>query len=161
VAEFNQLACPLVMVSRHPRPNKNKGASRKEQHMTDEPITHEAKHKFPATVKYNRIALEATVVSKPDHQATIIRRNVRQEVTVRANLHNGNSSDTYTLRFVDPRFLALAGRLQPGNRIRAHNGKFKTRYGRDSLESEFQVKAFDVISGELRPAMRPPTRRKG
>jgi hypothetical protein len=146
---------PPVVVSRHPRPNKNKGALRKEQHMTDEPIRHEAKHKFPATVKYNRIALEATVVSKPDHQATIIRRNVRQEVTVRANLHNGNSSDRYTLRFIDERYLLLAQRLQPGCLIKIANGKFKRRHGRDRLESEFEVKAFVVISGDLKPALRP------
>ena len=146
---------PPVVVSRHPRPNKNKGASRKEQHMTDEPIRHEAKHKFPATVKYNRIPMEATVVSKPDHQASIIRGEARQEVTVRANLHNGNSSDRYTLRFIDERYLPLAQRLQAGCLIKIPNGKFRKRHGRNRLESEFEVKAFDVISGELRPALRP------
>lgn len=136
---------PPVVVSRHPRPNKNKGAERKEQHMTDEPTTHEAKHKFPTKVKYNRIPMEAMVVSKPDHQASIIRGKVRPEVTVRANLYNGNSSDTYTLRFIDERFLSLAARLLPGCRINIENGKFRKRHGRDSLESEFEVKRFTVI----------------
>jgi len=137
------------------KPPRLKG--QKEQHMPDEPIEHEAKIKFPETVKYNRIALEATVVSKPNHEATIIKGNARIEVTVRANLHNGDSSHTYTLRFVDARFLMLAKQLQPGCRIRIHNGKFKKRHGRDPLECEFEVKAFDVVRGELRSAL-PPRR---
>lgn len=146
---------PPVVLSRHPRPNKNKGASRKEQHMTDEPIRHEAKDKFPATVKYNRIPMEAMVVSKPDNQASMIRGEVRQEVTVRANLHNGNSSDKYTLQFIDERYLPLAQCLKAGCLIKILNVKFKRRHGRNCLESEFEVKAFVVISGELKPALRP------
>lgn len=99
--------------------------------------------------------MEAMVVSKPDHQASIIRGKVRQEVTVRANLHNGNSSDRYTLRFIDERYLPLAQRLQAGCLIKIPNGKFRKRHGRNRLESEFEVKAFDVISGDLKPALRP------
>lgn len=124
------------------------------------PKKHEAKHKFPEKVKYNRIALEATVVSMPDHQATVIRGKVRPEVTVRANLYNGNSSDTYTLRFIDEHFLPFAERLQPGCRIHIENGKFRKRHGRDSLESEFEVKRFTLIRGELKP-LRSRVRKSG
>jgi len=121
------------------------------------PKKHKPKHRFPEKVKYNRIALEATVVSMPDHQATVIRGKARPEVTVRANLYNCNSSDTYTLRFIDERFLSLAARLQPGCRIHIENGKFRKRHGRDSLESEFEVKRFTVIRGEPKPES-PPRR---
>jgi hypothetical protein len=121
------------------------------------PKKHEARDEFPERVKFNRIALEATVVSEPDHQATVIRGKVRPEVTVRANLYNGNSSDTYTLRFIDERFLPLAARLQPGCRIHIENGKFRKRHGRNPLESEFEVKRFTVIRGELKPEI-PPRR---
>lgn len=121
------------------------------------PKKHVAKLEFPEKVRYNRIELEATVVSMPDHQATVIRGKVRPEVTVRANLYNGNSSDTYTLRFIDERFLPLAARLQPGCRINIENGKFRKRHGRNPLESEFEVKRFSVTRGELKPEI-PPRR---
>ena len=123
----------------------------------DEPQKPVAKDLFPEKVKYNRVELIATVVSMPDHQATVIRGKARPEVTVRANLYNGNSSDTYTLRFIDKRFLSLAGRLQPGCQINIENGKFRKRHGRDSLESEFEVKRFTVIRGELKSEA-PPRR---
>ena len=116
----------------------------------NKPKKHEAKDFFSEKVKYNRIKMVATVISKPDHQATIIRGEVRSEVTVRANLYNGNSSFTYTLRFIDKRFLPLAARLQPGCRINIENGKFRKRHGRNSLESEFEVKRFTVLAGELK-----------
>lgn len=127
------------------------------------PKKHKPKHRFSEKVKYNRIALEATIVSMPDHQATVIRGKARPEVTVRANLYNCNASDTYTLRFIDERFLLLAARLQPGCRIHIENGKFRKRHGRDSLESEFEVKRFTVIRGELKsetPARRMNRRRR-
>jgi hypothetical protein len=88
------------------------------------------------------IALDALVTSKPRHECSIFHDEIRQEVVVTGVLYNGNSADSYIIRFIHKNCLEQAKKLIPGTRIRIEKGRFNHRTGR--LGAEFQVKYFSL-----------------
>jgi hypothetical protein len=101
------------------------------------------------------VSLDAVVTSKPRHECSIFHDEIREEVVVTGILYNGNSADTYIIRFVHKNCLEQTKKLVPGTRIRIEKGRFNYRKGR--LGAEFQVKYFsladDSMSGSEQPTM--------
>jgi len=99
------------------------------------------------------IALDALVTSKPRHECSIFHDEIREEVVVTGILYNGNSADTYIIRFVHKNCLEQAKKLVPGTRIRIEKGRFDYRKGR--LGAEFQVKYFSLADDSIRASEQP------
>jgi len=88
------------------------------------------------------IALDALVTSKPRHECSIFGNEIREEVVISGILYNGNSADTYVIRFVHKNCVQQARKLAPGTLIRVEKGRYEYRGGRDG--AEFQVKYFSL-----------------
>ena len=99
------------------------------------------------------ISLDALVTSKPRHECSLFHDEIREEVVVTGILYNGNSADTYIIRFVHKNCLEQAKTLVPGTRIRIEKGRYDHRQGR--LGAEFQVKRFSLAVAALSMSEQP------
>jgi hypothetical protein len=99
------------------------------------------------------IALDVLVTSKPRHECSIFHDEIRQEVVVTGVLYNGNSADSYIIRFIHKNCLEQAKKLIPGTRIRIEKGRFNYRKGRQG--AEFQVKYFSLADNSQRIPKQP------
>lgn len=84
--------------------------------------------------------------SKPRDECTIFRNEIRHEVTTTALIYNGNSADSYVIRFIHPKEVEFARQLVVGQTIHVERGQFSYRHGR--YESEFVIR-----KSELRPVL--------
>ena len=102
----------------------------------DEEQNPQHKRKQPSGHSPRYISVDIQVRSKPVNECTEIRGKPRHEVSLIGLIYNGNSIDSYIIRFIHKNEVELARNLKIGQTIRVHKGQFSNRKGRHGAEFE-------------------------
>ena len=90
------------------------------------------------------ISVDIEVRSKPRDECVIRNGRVEHQVAMTGLVMNGNSSESYVIRFTHKNEVELARKLVIGQRIKVVRGRYFRRFKRAATE-------FHVRESELRP----------
>jgi hypothetical protein len=117
----------------------------REKHMSqNEHSVSKRQNKFRKTDIARYISVDIEVRSKPRDECVIRNGRVEHQVAMTGLVMNGNSSESYVIRFTHKNEVDLARKLMIGQRIRVTRGRYFRRF--KGAATEFHVRESELRS---------------